>query len=120
MRFSELFTLALASAAVASPVEEREAKVTPSKRPNAEIGPYHPGKAFPVSPERKKICEVKARGSGKDDSKNILKAVKKCNNGGHVVFAKDTLYTVGTALDLTFLKHIDLGECVAVVKGIAY
>lgn len=111
MRFSELFTIAsLASAAIASPVEERGDKVTPSKRPSAEIAPYHPGKAFPASPERKKVCEVKARGGGKDDSKNILKAINKCNNGGHVVFAKDTLYTVGTALDLTHLKHIDLGE----------
>lgn len=52
---------------------------------------------------------VKANGNGKDDSKNILSAIKSCNNGGHVVFPKDKNYTIGTALDLTFLKHIDLG-----------
>jgi galacturan 1,4-alpha-galacturonidase len=37
-----------------------------------------------------------------------MKALHKCNNGGKVVFDADKLYTVGTALDMTFLKHIDL------------
>lgn len=110
MRFSEIITFALASAVFASPVEERNTKVTPSKRPNHPIAPHHPGKAFPISPARKRICTVKANGNGKDDSKNILKAIKSCNNGGHVVFPKDKNYTIGTALDLTFLKHIDLGR----------
>lgn len=110
MRVQELFTFALASAAFASPVEERDAKVTPSKRPNHPIAPYHPGKAFPASPARTRTCTVKANGNGKDDSKNILSAIKSCNNGGHVVFPKGKNYTIGTALDLTFLKHIDLGK----------
>ena len=110
MRVSELLTIALASAAVASPVEERSAKVTPSKRPNHPIAPHHPGKPFPSSPARTKTCTVKANGNGTDDSKNILSAIKTCNNGGHVVFPKDKNYTIGTALDLTILKHIDLGE----------
>lgn len=110
MRVSELLTFALASAALASPVEERDSKVTPSKRPNCAVGPHHPGKAFPPSTPRQKTCIVKANGNGKDDSKNILSAIKSCNNGGHVVFPKDKSYTIGTALDLTFLKHIDLGE----------
>ncbi|KAF9690522.1 hypothetical protein EKO04_011540 [Ascochyta lentis] len=108
MRVSELLTFALASAAFASPVEERDAKVTPSKRPDHAIAPYHPGKAFPASPARTKTCTVKANGNGNDDSKNILSAIKSCNNGGHVVFPKGKNYTIGTALDLTFLKHIDL------------
>jgi galacturan 1,4-alpha-galacturonidase len=63
----------------------------------------------PVSPARKKTCTVKNSGNGKDDSKNVLSAIKDCNNGGHVVFSKGKTYTIGTALDLTFLKHIDLG-----------
>src|SRR5690242_19602487 len=111
MRVSELVTFALASAAFASPVDvdERDPKSTPSVRPNHPIAPYHPGKAFPVSPARTKVCTLNARGSGKDDSSNILKTIQKCNNGGHVVFPKDQSYTIGTALDLTFLKHIDLG-----------
>lgn len=111
MRVSELLALACASVAIASPVDERDNRGTPSKRPDTAIAPYHPGKAFPVSPARKKVCTVRARGSGKDDSKNILKTIQKCNNGGHVVFPKEENYTIGTALDLTFLKHIDLGEC---------
>ena len=52
---------------------------------------------------------LKALGGGKDDSANILNAVKKCNNGGHVVFPKGQQFTIGTALDLTFLNSIDLG-----------
>lgn len=110
MRVSELLTFALASVVVASPLEERDPPSTPSKRPNTAIAPHHPGKPFPVSPERKKVCTVRARGGGKDDSKNILKTIEKCNNGGHVVFPKDQEFTIGTALDLTFLKHIDLGR----------
>lgn len=53
---------------------------------------------------------LKALGGGKDDSANILSAVKQCNNGGHVVFPKGQQFTIGTALDLTFLNGIDLGS----------
>lgn len=111
MRITELFTFALlqAAAVVSSPVEERGAKVVASKRPHHAVAPYHPGKLVPDSPKRTKTCVVKSNGNGKDDSKNILKSIKDCNNGGHVVFPKDKHFTIGTALDLTFLKHIDLG-----------
>ncbi|RJE26348.1 Exo-polygalacturonase [Aspergillus sclerotialis] len=37
-----------------------------------------------------------------------MSALKKCNNGGKVVFDSDKHYTIGTALDMTFLKHVDL------------
>jgi galacturan 1,4-alpha-galacturonidase len=53
---------------------------------------------------------VQSDGNGADDSANVLKAIKDCNNGGHVVFPKDQKFTIGTALDLTFLNHIDLGK----------
>jgi galacturan 1,4-alpha-galacturonidase len=43
-----------------------------------------------------------------DDSTYILNALHSCNNGGHVVFAEGLKYTIGTALDLTFLEHIDI------------
>ena len=43
-----------------------------------------------------------------DDSQYILDAIRKCNHGGHVVFNESTNYLIGTALDLTFLSHIDL------------
>ncbi|KAF1846259.1 glycoside hydrolase family 28 protein [Cucurbitaria berberidis CBS 394.84] len=110
MRVSELLTFALlqASSAWSSPNEPYEARTVPSKRPQHPIKPYHPGKAFPPSPSRTKTCVVKANGNGTDDSQNILKAIKTCNNGGHVVFPKDKKFTIGTALDLTFLQHIDL------------
>jgi galacturan 1,4-alpha-galacturonidase len=110
MRVSGILSFALlqASAVYSTPHEPRDKKVVPSKRPNYEIGPHHPGKPFPPSPARTKTCIVKAKGKGKDDSKNIMKAIKSCNNGGHVVFPKDKEFTIGTALDLTFLKHIDL------------
>lgn len=91
---------------------EAEALVSrggPSKRPYHPITPKHPGKSFPSSPARTKTCTVKSHGDGKDDSDYILSAIKQCNNGGHVVFSKEKSYTIGTALDLTFLKQIDLG-----------
>lgn len=111
MRVTELLTFVLLQAAtvVSSPVEERGVKVVASKRPADTVGPYHPGKLTSSSPKRTKTCVVKSNGKGKDDSKNILKSIKECNNGGHVVFPKDQHFTIGTALDLTFLKHIDLG-----------
>jgi galacturan 1,4-alpha-galacturonidase len=82
-----------------------------SRRPNYEIGPYHTGKTFPPSPLRTKTCVVLNPGcctEGQDDSANIMLAIEQCNDGGHVVFEPGT-YIIGTPLDLTFLKHIDLG-----------
>jgi galacturan 1,4-alpha-galacturonidase len=52
---------------------------------------------------------VKSHGNGKDDAAYVLDAIHSCNNGGHVVFKEGVKYTIGTALDLTFLKHIDIG-----------
>lgn len=108
MRVTELLTFALASAASASPVVERSSKGGPSKRPQHPVAPHCPNKPLPTSPARTKTCTVQANGNGTDDSANILKAIKDCNNGGHVVFPKEKKFTIGTALDLTFLKHIDL------------
>lgn len=80
----------------------------PSSRPNHPIGPKHPGKPMPSSPPRVKYCYVNSHGNGQDDSNYILEALHECNNGGHVVFSQGTQYTIGAALDMTFLKHIDL------------
>ncbi|KAJ4364121.1 Exopolygalacturonase [Neocucurbitaria cava] len=109
MRISEILAVALlqASAAWSSPLESNAIEAR-SNRPHHPIKPHHLGKPFPQSPDRTKSCTVKANGNGKDDSQNILKAIKDCNNGGHVIFPKDKNFTIGTALDLTFLKHIDL------------
>lgn len=95
-----------------SPLEHIEARgVKVSKRPNYPLVPHHPSKSFPYSPPRTKTCVVKNYGNGKDDSEYILSAIKECNDGGHVIFEQGKKYTIGTALDLTFLKHIDLGTC---------
>lgn len=77
---------------------------------NDACKPNHPFRPLPPSQPRTKTCHVVSNGHGKDDSKNIMKALHKCNNGGKVVFDANKVYTVGTALDMTFLKHIDLGR----------
>lgn len=104
------YTLLRATAIVASTHDAGSKEVTPSKRPNHVVGPHHPSKPLPASPDRTKTCIIQAHGNGTDDSANILKAIKECNNGGHVVFPKNQKFTIGTALDLRFLNHIDLGE----------
>lgn len=111
MRITELLAIALSQVATVtcSVLGQVETRSIASQRPNYAISPRHPGKAFPLSPARTKTCIVKSNGNGKDDSQNILGAIKECNNGGHVLFPKTSSYTIGTALDLTFLEHIDLG-----------
>ena len=91
-----------------------------SVRPNAQPYPLHPKNPPPKSPSRNKVCYVASHNDGvTDDSEYILAAIEKCNNGGHVVFVEGTEYLIGTALDLTFLKHIDLGKGIHNVPGTA-
>lgn len=108
MRVTDIFSCALlqASIALSTPVEELGTKAAAAKR--LPPVPFFPGKASLGPISRKKTCTLKALGGGKDDSANILNAVKQCNNGGHVVFPKNQQFTIGTALDLTFLNSIDL------------
>lgn len=79
-----------------------------SKRRDIKPYPKQPKKPHYVSAGRTKTCTVAAAGGKSDDAPAILAAAKKCNNGGTVVFSKSSTYNVGTALDLTFLKHVDL------------
>jgi galacturan 1,4-alpha-galacturonidase len=79
-----------------------------SPRPDVSCHPKTPRKPPPHHPQRTKTCYVKSHGNGADDSDYILAAVHACNNGGHVVFSQGTQYTIGKALDLTFLKSIDI------------
>jgi hypothetical protein len=82
-----------------------------SDRPSLSYSPKHPYKKMHTSPKRDKKCVVKSHNDFKtDDSSYVLQAVKKCNDGGHVLFPEGTTYVIGTALDLTGLKHIDIGE----------
>ena len=125
MRFQLTIFLAAASAtcAIASPtwaaLEEwakgpqgQSAPEHTSTRPSVSCHPHHPSKPLPSPPPRNKVCHVRSHNDGvTDDSKYILDALHRCNNGGHVVFSEGKKYTIGTALDLTFLEHIDIGMC---------
>jgi polygalacturonase len=73
------------------------------------IGPKPPFKPMPASTPRTRECVVKSGGGSGDDTANILDAIKTCNDGGRVVFPKSAKYLVGKAMDLSNLKHIDLG-----------
>jgi hypothetical protein len=82
-----------------------------SNRPSLVYSPQRPYKKMHSSPKRDRKCVVKSHNDFKtDDSSYVLQAVKKCNNGGHVLFPEGTTYVIGAALDLTGLKHIDIGE----------
>lgn len=76
---------------------------------NDACQPNQPFNPLPASQIRYKTCHVANYGNGRDDSSNIMSALKKCNNGGKVVFDAGKTYTIGKALDMTFLKHVDLG-----------
>lgn len=77
-----------------------------SNRPTVVPSPNQPRVPFPSPKKRNKECVVPV--SGGDDSAAILEAFHECNNGGRVVFSKDQTYTIGTAMDWTFLKSIDI------------
>ncbi|KAG2007960.1 hypothetical protein GB937_008153 [Aspergillus fischeri] len=79
-----------------------------SPRPSIAITPQGAFKPFPFSPARHKTCHVKSHGDGTDDSKYILRAFRKCSPGGRVVFDKGKVYTIGKAMDIRFLKRVDV------------
>lgn len=123
MRFQLTALLALSSASltIASPtwqaVQEwakgsggKHAPEHTSPRRHISCHPKTPHHPIPSPPVRNKVCYVKSyNDSITDDSTYILDALHKCNNGGHVVFKEGVKYTIGTALDLTFLNHVDIG-----------
>ena len=78
-------------------------------RPVVIPHPFNSGKEMPISPPRDvdRYCHIRPGcGEDRDDAPQILHAIKKCNNGGTVVF--DQKYQIKSRLDLTFLKHIDI------------
>lgn len=86
------------------------AKSCLSRRPAINPSPYEPRLPIPSPPKRHKVCVVETHGDGvTDDSPHILSAFHECNDGGHVLFSRDSTYLIGTAMDWTFLKHIDIG-----------
>src|SRR4051794_29495637 len=46
-----------------------------------------------------KTCTVRAHGKKRDDTPQILKAFKECNNGGTVVFPEKENYWIATKLN---------------------
>ena len=109
-----LSLLALPCIATQSAYEEYLASI-PGKaelaRPKITFDGHQPYQPLPESPKRHKHCKVKTHNDMKtDDSQYILDALHKCNNGGKVIFPAGKTYVIGTALDLQFLKHIDIGE----------
>lgn len=103
---TNLFSIALAGLVFFDGVIAASTVHSGSIRRDIKPYPKHPKTSHYVSTARTKTCTV--TGGGADDAPAILAAAKKCNNGGTVVFSKSSTYNVGTALDLTFLKHVDL------------
>ena len=75
---------------------------------NSLIGPNQPFEPIPEPGIRDRTCAVSASGDGSDDSAAFVQAIQDCNNGGHVIFEADKSYTIGTALNLTYLNSIDI------------
>ncbi|KAL1652038.1 Exopolygalacturonase X-1 [Diplodia intermedia] len=92
-----------AAASLASPATHHHARL----REAVSIGPQPAYRPMPDSPARNKTCVVPAAGDGSDDAPAILEAFQSCSPGGTVVMSANTTYSVGTALDLTFLEHVD-------------
>ncbi len=121
-QFSTLLAVASATCAIAAPsfgaLESwsqssggKSALHHTSPRPNVECHPKTPHNPKPSPPPRTKTCYVKSHNDGvTDDSEYFLDALHDCNYGGHVVLPEGTKYIIGTALDLTFLNHIDIGK----------
>ncbi|PYI03445.1 Exopolygalacturonase precursor [Aspergillus sclerotiicarbonarius CBS 121057] len=102
MKLSHILTQTLSLLALGATVEGF------SRSRNAACGPHKPFRSLPTSSSRDRTCHVRSHGNGTDDSDYILSALHQCNHGGKVVFDADKEYIIGTALNMTFLKNIDL------------
>ncbi|PNS13915.1 Endopolygalacturonase B [Sphaceloma murrayae] len=105
---SALLGLLSASTILASPAAQHHK--APSTRPVVKVQPKAPFQPIHPLPQRtRKTCTVPSHNDLKtDDTPAILSSIKACNNGGHVIFSANSTYLIGTAMDLTFLKDIDL------------
>ncbi|KAL5906094.1 hypothetical protein ACKVV1_010500 [Pyricularia oryzae] len=102
-----ILALALGIAARDNPAHEPRDPAL--NRPVINVGPFTTGKPFPASPprDRSRVCRVTGSGSmERDDSQAILEAMHQCNDGGGVIL--EGKITVAKALDLTFLRRIDV------------
>ncbi|KAM0257251.1 hypothetical protein ACHAQJ_004489 [Trichoderma viride] len=53
-------------------------------------------------------CVIPALNDGRDDAPAIREAFDKCGNNGKVIFQKDTVYNIQTALQLHNLKNVQV------------
>lgn len=102
---------AFATAPVSSALRTRHSNSALPRRPIITPAPYGTGKDFPDSPPRDegRYCYVEpgsTNGTTRDDAPVILKAFQDCNDGGTIVL--DQSYLIGSPLDLTFLKAVDV------------
>lgn len=91
------------------PSASAKRSVEPPARPDVQPSPFNAGRAIPFSPPRSedRYCYVLPGSEEKrDDAPQILDAFEECNDGGTIVF--DESYLIGSPLDLTFLKHVDI------------
>jgi galacturan 1,4-alpha-galacturonidase len=94
----------------ATAIRGGEFSETNPQRPSISCTPKVPAKPLPSHSPRTATCKVESHNDGiTDDSSYIISAFHSCNHGGHVVFNTGLTYVIGTALDLTFLNHIDIG-----------
>ncbi len=105
---SHLVALACAATATATAATAYPGAV--SQRPQIHASPKSPRLPIPSPPPRNRTCFVQSHSDGiTDDSSYIMSAFHECNDGGHVVFGQGQTYIIGTAMDWTFLLHIDIG-----------
>jgi galacturan 1,4-alpha-galacturonidase len=123
MRFqlTSVLTIVSATLVIASPTWQAESGRVGSKvrreemddgspRPTVTCSPIQPRLPPPVHGKRTKTCHVRYHHKEWEDASDfVMDAMQRCNNGGHVIFRPGITYTIGQALDLTFLKNIDIG-----------
>ncbi len=100
-------------------LQSQAVAVAASRRPQVRASPKSPRLPIPSPPERTGPTGlVQSHGGGQtDDAAYVLAALRECNDGGRVVFARDQTYVVGKAMDLTFLRHIDIGAYIQPSPG---
>jgi len=119
MQLTQILTVAFAAVVIASPapLEARNNGGKANSKYPKHTTPFKPWNCSPKKPHKQpppptpktQTCYVDSHGdSTKDDSDFVVQAIDDCNNGGHVVFQQGLNYTIGTALNLTYLNNIDI------------
>ncbi|WWC58634.1 uncharacterized protein I303_101178 [Kwoniella dejecticola CBS 10117] len=78
-------------------LSELDAVLHPQSEPH--LISYNENYLDPETQTNRKHCTLRARGDEKDDSDNLVTAVKKCGKGG-IIKLPDANYTIGKPLDI--------------------